>query len=76
VQQLSSGFTVVTFTAPGTVHSSLLEAIAALQSAGYAVGRGIAGTSQSRLPFTRNGAPGVLELTAADACTTRWRVQA
>ncbi|HST48652.1 hypothetical protein [Jatrophihabitans sp.] len=76
VRQLASGFTLVTFTAPGTVRTSLLEITAALQAAGYTVGRGIVGTSRSRLPFTRDGRPGVLELTAVDACTTRWQVQA
>jgi len=76
VQQLASGFTLVTFTAPGTVRAGLLEITAALQAAGYTAGRGIVGTSQARLPFTRNGRPGVLELTAVDACTTRWQVQA
>jgi hypothetical protein len=76
VQQLPSGFTLVTFIAPGTVRTGLLDITTALQAAGYTVGRGIVGTSRSRLPFTRNGRPGVLELTAVDACTTRWQVQA
>lgn len=76
VRQLASGFTVVTFTAPGSVRTSLLQVTAALRAAGFAVGRGITGASQARLPFTRDGRPGVLELIAVDACTTRWRVQA
>jgi len=76
VRQLASGFTLVTFTAPGTVRAGLLEITAALQAAGYTVGRGIVGSSRGRLPFTRNGTPGVLELTAVDACTTRWQLQA
>jgi hypothetical protein len=76
VQQLATGFTLVTFTAPGTVRQSLIAITEALQAAGYTVGRGIVGTSQSRLPFTRSGSPGVLQLTAVDACTTRWQVQA
>jgi hypothetical protein len=76
VQQLPNGFTLVTFSTPGTVRANLLRFIPALQEAGYAVGRGIVGASQSRLPFTRNGEPGVLQLTAIDACSTRWQVQA
>jgi hypothetical protein len=75
VQQLPSGFTLVTLTTPGTVRDNLLRYTAALQAAGYTAGRGIVGVSQSRLPFTRNGQPGVLQLTAVDACTTRWQVQ-
>lgn len=76
VQQLASGFTLVTFIAPGTVRASLAQIIRALQASGYTVGRGSVGASQSRLPFTSNGHPGVLQLTALDACTTRWQVQA
>jgi hypothetical protein len=76
VEQLDSGFTLVTFTTPGTVRSNLVLITAALQKAGYTVGRGIAGASQTRLPFTQSGNPGVLQLTAVDACTTRWQVQA
>jgi hypothetical protein len=75
VQQLPSGFTLVTLSTPGTVRDNLLRYTSALQAAGYTVGRGIVGVSQSRLPFTRNGKPGVLQLTAVDACTTRWQVQ-
>jgi hypothetical protein len=76
VQQLPDGFTVVTLTTPGSVRDNLLRYTLALQGAGYTVGRGIVGASQSRLPFTRNGRPGVVQLTAVDACTTRWQVQA
>ncbi|MEO7261111.1 MAG: hypothetical protein ABI047_07655 [Jatrophihabitantaceae bacterium] len=76
VQQLASGFTLVTFTAPGTVRGNLLQITEALQAAGYTVGRGSVGASESRLPFTRSGHPGVLRLSAVDACTTRWQVQA
>jgi hypothetical protein len=76
VQQLASGFTLVTFSTPGTVRENLLRFSSALQAAGYTVGRGIVGASQSRLPFTRDGRPGVLELTAIDACATRWQLQA
>jgi hypothetical protein len=76
VQQLPSGFTLVTLSSSGTVQANLLLITEALQAAGYTVGRGIVGTSRSRLPFTRNGQPGVLQLTAVDACTTRWQVQA
>jgi hypothetical protein len=76
VQQLASGFTLVTFSTPGTVRENLLRFSSALQSAGYTVGRGIVGASQSRLPFTRDGRPGVLQLTAIDACATRWQLQA
>lgn len=76
VQQLESGFTLVTFTTPGTVRDNLVLITGALQKAGYTVGRGIAGASETRLPFTRSGNPGVLQLTAVDACTTRWQVQA
>lgn len=75
VRQLPDGFTLVTVTTPGTVRDNLMRYIAALQAAGYTVGRGVVGASQSRLPFTRNGKPGVLQLTAVDACTTRWQVQ-
>ncbi|HEX8082114.1 MAG TPA: hypothetical protein VF557_18020 [Jatrophihabitans sp.] len=76
VQQLESGFTLVTFTTPGTVRANLVQITGALQKAGYTVGRGIAGASETRLPFTRSGNPGVLQMTALDACTTRWQVQA
>ena len=76
VQQLATGFTLVTFSTPGTVRENLLRFSSALQAAGYTVGRGIVGASQSRLPFTREGRPGVLQLTAIDACATRWQVQA
>jgi hypothetical protein len=76
VEQLSSGFTLVTFDTPGAVRDNLIRFTSALQRAGYTVGRGIVGASQSRLPFTRNGKPGVLQLTAIDACSTRWQVQA
>lgn len=76
VEQLASGFTLVTFSTPGTVRENQLRFTAALQQAGYTVGRGIVGASQSRLPFTRDGRPGVLQLTAVDACTTRWQLQA
>ncbi|MEO6501542.1 MAG: hypothetical protein ABIQ09_06480 [Jatrophihabitantaceae bacterium] len=76
VEQLDSGFTLVTFTTPGTVRSNLVLVTEALQKAGYTVGRGIAGASETRLPFTRSGSPGVLRLTAVDACVTRWQVQA
>jgi hypothetical protein len=75
-QQLASGFTLVTFTTPGTVRGNLISITEALRAAGYTAGRGIVGASQSRLPFTGNGNPGVLELTALDTCTTRWRLQA
>lgn len=76
VQQLASGFTVVTFSTPGTVRSNLILITGALQKAGYTVGRGSVGASEGRLPFTRSGSPGVLRLTALDACTTRWQLQA
>lgn len=76
VQQLESGFTLVTFTTPGTVRANLVLITEALQEAGYTVGRGIAGASETRLPFTLSGNPGVLQMTAVDACTTRWQVQA
>jgi hypothetical protein len=76
VRQLTSGFTLVTFSTPGTVRDNLLRFSAELQAAGYTVGRGIVGASQSRLPFTRDGRPGVLQLDAAGACATRWQVQA
>jgi hypothetical protein len=76
VQQLASGFTLVTFATPGTVRDNLIAITGALQKAGYTVGRGIVGASEGRLPFTRSGRPGVLQLTAVDACTTRWQVQA
>jgi hypothetical protein len=76
VQHLSSGFTLVTLSTPGAVRDNLIRYTAALQAAGYTVGRGIVSASQSRLPFTRNGRPGVLQLTAIDACTTRWQVEA
>lgn len=76
VQHLSSGFTLVTFTTPGVVRDNLLRFTSALQEAGYTVGRGIVGASQSRLPFTRNGKPGVLQLSVVDACSTRWQLQA
>ena len=75
-RQLASGFTLVTFSTPGTVRANLLSISTALRRAGYTVGRGIVGASESRLPFTRDGKPGVLRLTAVDACTTRWQVQA
>ena len=76
VQQLASGFTLVTFSTPGTVRENLLRYVSALQRAGYTAGRGVVGANESRLPFTRNGKPGVLQLTSVDACTTRWQVQA
>jgi hypothetical protein len=76
VKKLASGFTLVAFTSPGSVHDNLLFAIKALQAAGYAVGRGIVGTNASRLPFTRDGSPGVLQLTATDLCATNWQVGA
>ncbi|HEY0168708.1 MAG TPA: hypothetical protein VGB75_16805 [Jatrophihabitans sp.] len=75
-QQLANGFTLVTFTSPGTVRGNLLLITDALSEAGYTVGRGSVGASESRLPFTRSGSPGVLRLTTVDACTTRWQVQA
>jgi hypothetical protein len=76
VQQLASGFTLVTFSTPGTVRDNLIRFSSALQGAGYTVGRGTVGANQSRLPFTRNGKPAVLQLTAIGACTTRWQIQA
>jgi hypothetical protein len=76
VEHLESGFTLVTFSTPGTVRSNLVQISEALRKAGYTVGRGIVGVSESRLPFTRAGVPGVLRLTALDACTTRWQLQA
>jgi hypothetical protein len=73
---LPSGFTVVQFTSPGTVPDSLLFAIAALQSAGYTVGRGIAGLGETNLPFTKGGMPGVVRLMAVNSCTTSWQIVA
>ena len=76
VHPLASGFTVVAFVSPGSVHDNFLFAIAALRRADYTVGRGIVGTSDSRLPFTRDGRPGVLRLTATDVCVTSWEIEA
>jgi hypothetical protein len=76
VHPLASGFTVVAFVSPGSVRDNLLFAIAALRRAQYTVGRGIVGASESRLPFTKQGSPGVLRLTATDACTTNWQIEA
>jgi hypothetical protein len=76
VRQLASGFTLVTLRTAGAVRDNLLRFTAALQAAGYTVGRGVVGASQSRLPFTCDGRPGVLQLTAIDACATRWELQA
>jgi hypothetical protein len=76
VQRLPTGFTVLTFTSPGSMRDNLRLAITRLQQAGYAVGRGVVSSSQSRLPFSKAGRPGVLELSATDGCGTRWRVEA
>lgn len=76
VRQLPTGWRVVTFSSPGSVRENLLFAIAALQAAGYTVGRGAVGTSESRLPFTRSGRPGAIRLTASTECRTRWQIEA
>jgi hypothetical protein len=76
VHALASGFTVVAFVSPGSAHSNLLFAIAALQAADYTIGRGIVGTTDSRLPFTKDGRPGVIQLTATDPCVTSWQIEA
>jgi hypothetical protein len=76
VHELPSGWTLVTFTSPGTVRGNLLFALASLRAAGYAVGRGAAGVTESRLPFTKSGRPGAIRFTAADECATRWQILA
>jgi hypothetical protein len=76
VQTLASGFTIVQFTSPNPLHDSLLFAIAALQSAGYTVGRGIVGPSEIHLPFTKDGRPGAVRLIAINACNTSWQIEA
>jgi hypothetical protein len=76
IRNLPSGFTLVQFTSPRSVHDSLLFAIAVLQSAGYTVGRGIAGPGETNLPFTKGGKPGAIRLVAANSCTTSWQILA
>ena len=73
--RLSNGFWSLTYTSPQPVAQSLEFAVTALTKAGFTVGRGIAGASESRLPFTRQGNPGVIVLSAEDPCTTTWRVE-
>jgi hypothetical protein len=76
VRTLPSGFRVVQFTSPDSVRDNLLFAIARLQSAGYTVGRGLAGASETHLPFTKAGRPGAIHLVAINSCTTSWQVLA
>lgn len=76
IRTLPSGFTLVQFTSPRSVHDSVLFAIAGLQSAGYTVGRGITGPGETNLPFTKGGKPGAVRLVAVNACTTTWQILA
>jgi hypothetical protein len=76
VQELPSGFTLVTFGSPMSLHDSLGYAITTLQSAGYTVGRGSTGPSDTHLPFTKQDRPGVIRLVPVTSCTTRWEILA
>jgi hypothetical protein len=74
-EPLSSGLTVYTVRSPGSVRTNLLVALEGLRAGGWAIGRGVDGATESRIPFTRAGEPGVLRLVADGPCATTWILQ-